>query len=420
VSILLFLKNAWPLIRVRPICTTGAGRRVPKAEKNFAIFAKKKKKKSLRIIIDTYIQPPQDYYLFVMVSARKKKEKRKDFVKTKLRVGKDKPKANNHTDTSFVAKTISLPNQSINKRAADTKVPSGSTAGAGTLNSGLTAERLAHYLSLFKHHSSSTRKEALAYIQTQHIPYTTSNLKPVITSAAPLLTDSSASVRAASLDLLKTVPAAALAANAQLIALYINAAMTSIDPAVRAKATLALDLVVDTASEVVCRVAWTKILGSFMTLLGWSGDAASKRNGSGAAGFNNNNAMVVTTSLDFGSTKITVLHLQSLYKFLAAGVGVPAAEPGSLTPAAGAKNTFALKFLVPNTSMPYLSLNLFGNSAATGNKTSTITEDRESRIAVLQGYLDNLHYGLDQAQNEGGEPGRFAKQVKALLAALVD
>ena len=360
-----------------------------------------------------------------MVSARKKKEKRKDFVKTKLRVGKDKPKANNSTDTSFVAKTISLPNQSINKRAnSDPRVPSASTAGAGTLNPGLTAERLAHYLSLFKHHSSSTRKEALVYIQTQHIPFTTSNLKPVITSAAPLLTDSSASVRAASLELLKTVPPAALAANAQLIALYINAAMTSIDPAVRAKATLALDLVVDTASEVVCRVAWTKILGSFMTLLGWSGAAAKRGNGS-AGGFNNNNAMVVTTSLDFGSSKATVSHLQSLHKFLAAGVGAAIAAESL-----AAKDTFALKFLVPSTSMPYLSLGLFGNSSssssggsssgAAGNKTSTITEDRESRIAVLHGYIDNLNYGLDQAQNEGGEPGRFAKQVKALLAALVD
>lgn len=348
-----------------------------------------------------------------MVSAKKKKEKRKDFVKTKLRVGKEKPKSNNHTDTSFVAKTISLPNQSINKHDLTL---SGSTAGAGKLNTGLTAERLTHYLSLFKHHSSSTRKEALAYVQNQHIPYTSSNLKPVITSAAPLLTDASASVRAASLELLKVVPTSVLLANAQFIALYINAAMTSIDPSVRAKSTLALDLVVDAASEVVCRVAWSKILGSFMTLLGWSGNSANR-----GGGLNNNNAMVVTTSLDFGSAKVTVSHLQSLHKFLSAGIGMTVGDSDISDPSRP-KNTFALKFLVPDTSMPYLSLSLFTtDGVATANKKeSTITEDQESRLSVLSGYLDNLHYGLDQAQKEGGEISRYAKQVKALLAAQFD
>lgn len=37
-------------------------------------------------------------------SAKKKKEKKKDFQKVKLKVGKTKAKAANHTDTSFKAK----------------------------------------------------------------------------------------------------------------------------------------------------------------------------------------------------------------------------------------------------------------------------------------------------------------------------
>ena len=37
-------------------------------------------------------------------SAKRKKEKKKDFQKPKLKVGKTKPKAANFTDTSFQAK----------------------------------------------------------------------------------------------------------------------------------------------------------------------------------------------------------------------------------------------------------------------------------------------------------------------------
>jgi len=39
-------------------------------------------------------------------SAKAKKEKKKDFQKPKLKVGKTKPKAANFTDTSFKARCI--------------------------------------------------------------------------------------------------------------------------------------------------------------------------------------------------------------------------------------------------------------------------------------------------------------------------
>jgi hypothetical protein len=38
-------------------------------------------------------------------SAKKKKDKKKDFQKAKLKVGKTKPKASNFTDTSFKSKS---------------------------------------------------------------------------------------------------------------------------------------------------------------------------------------------------------------------------------------------------------------------------------------------------------------------------
>lgn len=387
-----------------------------------------------------------------MVSARKKKEKRKDFVKTKLKVGKEKAKANNHTDTSFVAKSISLPNQSIASAIQGAEGNDGSSSA-----SGLGSEKLAHYLSLFKHHSASTRREAVSYVQNHHVQpiiansSTTSagnlgggsssnvgNFKSILVAVTPLLTDSAQTVRASSLDLLKTLPAAAIAANASFIALYIHAAMTSIDPSVRAKSTLALEVVLDRAPEPVCRVAWAKLLASFITLLGWT----NSRPGSGGAtkGGLNSSAMVVTTSLDFGasSSKIAAVHLQSLYKLLAAGVNYGTTKSGQDSSDSdglegdgkveNGSSLFMAKFLVPSTSMPYLSLALFGGAkhGGSGSDSSSsttnviITEDVESRVELLRKHQDALVNGLDQALKEGGEIGRVAKLIQALVKSQIE
>lgn len=390
-----------------------------------------------------------------MVSARKKKERRKDFVKTKLKVGKDKAKANNHTDTSFVAKSIHLPNQSIAK-AANQDGASGSDNSQG--GTGLGSERLTHYLSLFRHHSPSTRREAVLYVQNQHVqPILTAaeaalsttttttttgtptasgassnvgNFKLILTAVTPLLTDSDSTVRSAAHDLLKILPGAALAANASFIALYIHAAMTSIDPRVRAKSTLALDTVLDSsAAEPLCRVAFVKLVTSFITMLGWTNAAAAKgvAKAGGSVGANSS-AMVVTTSLEFGkgSAKVAVTHLQSFHKLLAAGLQTPAEGDGSDDNTEGSQlkgPQYMTKFLVPSSSMPYLSLALFTKKAGSANNDRqtqkdggvSITEDVESRVAFLRTHKLTLQYGLETTLKEGGEIGRFAKQIQALL-----
>ncbi|PBP28336.1 pre-rRNA-processing protein IPI1 [Diplocarpon rosae] len=80
-------------------------------------------------------------------SMRKKKEKKKDFQKPKLRVGKTKAKADNFTDTSFRAKSIVLNQQSLT-----TTAPS-------------PAHQLNHYLSLASSSKSdSQRKDAMSYL----------------------------------------------------------------------------------------------------------------------------------------------------------------------------------------------------------------------------------------------------------------
>jgi pre-rRNA-processing protein IPI1 len=44
-------------------------------------------------------------------SAKKKKDKKKDFQKAKLKVGKARAKADNFTDTSFKSKCTALPSR---------------------------------------------------------------------------------------------------------------------------------------------------------------------------------------------------------------------------------------------------------------------------------------------------------------------
>lgn len=119
-----------------------------------------------------------------MGSKRKKAEKQKDFTKAKLKVGKTAAKADNHTDTSFTAKTISLPNQSLNKKQATSAL---STSKREEVD-------LTHQLSLTKHHSSDTRKEILNQIQ-QHLPSNPSLYKQILTSIIPLILDQSQKVR---------------------------------------------------------------------------------------------------------------------------------------------------------------------------------------------------------------------------------
>lgn len=384
-----------------------------------------------------------------MVSARKKKEKRKDFVKTKLKVGKEKAKANNHTDTSFVAKSIHLPTQSIASHgtASDGAQPGTSGAGATVSGTRLSADKLAHYLSLFKHHSASTRREAVLYVQNQHVQplilassstgstsisgtknsASSGNFKPVLTAVTPLLTDQATSVRTAALDLLKLLPAATVAANAAFISLYIHAAMTSIDPAVRARSTLALDAVLERAAEPLCRVAFAKLLTAFVTLLGWSGGSKGSLASSGSA------AMVVTTTLDFGASsgKVAVVHIQSLHKLVAAGLasnhgilGTDKAkdndngneEDGEDAVARRKGMQLATQFLVPSTSMPYLSLALFAKKQPEAkDSTVTITEDVESRKQLLRMHEGALVHGLEQTLKEGGDVGRTAKLLLGLV-----
>ncbi|OJT03033.1 hypothetical protein TRAPUB_6376 [Trametes pubescens] len=84
-------------------------------------------------------------------STKKKKDKAADFSKAKLKLGKGKQEANNVIDTSFKARSIALPSQSI-ATDRDTDAP--------TTRRRLTFDSLVVHL---KHYNHNTRKGGALY-----------------------------------------------------------------------------------------------------------------------------------------------------------------------------------------------------------------------------------------------------------------
>lgn len=454
-----------------------------------------------------------------MATKHKKKEKQKDFVKKKLKVGKSKPNATSHTDTSFKAKTITLPNQSI--------------VGEG--------KSITDYLQLLTHTSYKTRKQTLLYIKENFVEKALAgsqsvDYKPIILKSAARLTDEDKSVRNTVVELFSAMPPAALDANASNIMLFARSAMTHIKPEIRATSTAVIDLLIEKAPQQVCRANFASTMKCFVSLLGWQDLLTSMEAAKAKGTFKNGkmstagaNSIIASSSLELvGSmTKARASHVKSLGLLIQAGMlpdygqkeeeedMVDAMEEdangngkkpsnsteqseetvedyqplseaeathqvntlleNSFTPrhiAAAIKqrkaNEVAYKFLIPNTSMPFLSLNLFGASlnnnqsgmasssmlttAATKNKKSkakaknamfnyevpkglglgnasssatqyhpstvTVTEDIESRLQLVDYYKPIILEGLEVMIKEGGELGRATKKTLEIVEAV--
>lgn len=278
----------------------------------------------------------------------KSSKKNKDFEKTKLKVGKKKPQQANATDTSFKSRAISVPSQH-------------------------RSEGIDHYLSLLRHHQAAVRCQALANLDQ----YVDAEPRKILVATAPLITDSDRNVRSGCRNLLKQHEPHYVAASTDVILLYVHAAMTHINPGVRAESIQVLDWLLDVASGEVQRIGFEKTLHLFPSLLGF----ADK--GSGG----------VVVALAF-TPKTRVNHLQVLRKLI---------KQGS-TPDAPASNILfhpdTAKFLLPPVSDPY---------------TSETTEDCAARLEVLEGLKPTFLSGLSNISREGGEIGRLAAKVNSEL-----
>ncbi|ODV79950.1 Pre-rRNA-processing protein IPI1 [Suhomyces tanzawaensis NRRL Y-17324] len=353
-----------------------------------------------------------------MGSKKKKADKRKDFVKPKLRVGKTAAKPDNHTDTSFVAKTIHLPNQSLAKPAGQAQSDRGDVD-------------LSHHLSLTKHHSSTTRKEVLAYIQA-HLPNNPSFYKNILTAVVPLILDQSAGVRAAVVSLLVACAhkqQGLLDLHMRTVVLFIYSAMTHILPDIRNDSTKFLQILVDHAGQSVARAYFIKTIKNFFGLLAWTLTDDKKAQ-----------SLAITTSLSLGGStkKARIFHLIVLRKFLEASLFEPTGAVNDVELAA-AVHAQSYKYQLSQAPQPFSPLNLFTTTLPRSRTVenslsnqgvddgtfslkdldSISSEDLETRRKILKDvFFKPSLKNLKSLIKEGGEVGREANSCMAVLEKL--
>lgn len=321
-------------------------------------------------------------------SSKKKKDKKKDFQKPKLKVGKARPKAANSTDTSFKAKAIALKQQSL------------STA-APTLEA-----QCAHHLGLLNHRSDAQRRESLAFLTTAVVnnPPMTPLPQPasvIIPAAQRLILDGANTVRQQLLKLLQSLPQADIASHADQLLLHTRAAMTHLANEIRIFGLDVLDWLLQVAGDEVvsCAGGWVKMLKCFLSLLGWQSEATSKWS--------------APKSFGKADSKMQSRQMNALTAFLRAGLFHAQAAASSV--ASG--NNFPLwqteHHILPGRSNAYAHLNLFG---ATRDEEAEMYEDREDRQRVFHDRAETaVVAGLEQATKAGGELGRTAAQLRKVV-----
>ncbi|KAF5355996.1 hypothetical protein D9756_003829 [Leucocoprinus leucothites] len=247
-------------------------------------------------------------------SAKKRKDKAADFAKAKLKLGKEKKAPSNVIDTSFKARSIALPTQSIavNK---DENTP--------TTRRKLTFDDL---LSQLKHYSPSVKKEALlglTELLEAHWSLVRHNLSQLINQLARNIGDEDAGVRKQLLTffswMLPRIPKEDLIPHASTLVLFTASAQTHIFPELRIDAVRFLVLFLEYIPEPLVE-GWASAGSSHgkRILEGYLGNlnAGTKYGGSEGP------AMATSTSGVILSPLSRLAVLQSFSAFLQAGLSM--------------------------------------------------------------------------------------------------
>nr|OQO25205.1 hypothetical protein B0A51_07967 [Rachicladosporium sp. CCFEE 5018] len=336
-------------------------------------------------------------------SAKKKREKKSDFKKTKLKVGKARPKNTNATDTSFAAKSIVLKQQSLSESGRDPPT---------IFN---------HNLSLLASKADTQRRDALAWL-TNAIPAMNATALPqppsaILSKAQPLILDGTASVRSQLLKLLRVLPSDQLGPIDQVL-LYTRAGMSHLSTDIKLSSLDVLDWLIEAQPEsiVSCAGGWVKTLETFGKLLSWTGAEGTTGSLTGDGKWS---ATKPTVSL--GSSKLLVHQLNTLTTFLNAGLVRPVRNEDLL--AIQAAQCWPLwhfeAHLMPTKSNAYGYLNLFGKPRDTESEMYEDPEERQEAF-VTSGMYRAFVQGVTEARKEGGEVGRAAAGVAKALQLVVD
>uniref|UniRef100_D8PQT0 Pre-rRNA-processing protein n=1 Tax=Schizophyllum commune (strain H4-8 / FGSC 9210) TaxID=578458 RepID=D8PQT0_SCHCM len=170
-------------------------------------------------------------------ATKRKKEKAADFSKAKLKLGKGKQAPTNAVDTSFKARSIALPNQSI---AVEKDGDAPTTKRRHTLD-----DLLAH----LKHYNAGTRRDALMGLRellNEHSELIVPSLTSLVNACVRVIADEDASVRKALLSfmswLIPLIPVDLLAPHASVLILFASSAQTHIFPEIRVDAVRFINL----------------------------------------------------------------------------------------------------------------------------------------------------------------------------------
>ena len=332
-------------------------------------------------------------------SAKKKKEKKKDFQKPKLKVGKTRPKNTNATDTSFTAKSIVFKQQNLSETGPD------------------ATAIFQHNLSLLSSKNDTQRRDALAYLTTvcaaekqQALPRTAS---VIVTKAQPLVLDGNSLVRQQLLKLLRSLPADQVGSLEQLL-LYARAGMSHLSNDIRMSSLNVLNWLLDTNADAVVSSSggWVKTLRTFQNLLSWhvvSMTSATAANGKWSTSKPTSN---------LGSNKLFVHQLATLSHLLTAGLTKPSLEYERDASARKAAALFPMwqmdAHMLPKKSNPFGYLNLFGAPRDVESEVYEAAEER-SEVFVELGLNSAFAQGVKEAKKESGEVGRAAALVEKAL-----
>ncbi|CAE6450981.1 unnamed protein product [Rhizoctonia solani] len=209
-------------------------------------------------------------------SSKKRKEKAADFAKAKLKLGKGKKAPSNEVDTSFKARSVALPNQTI--RTEEHVIEQ----GVPTTRRRLTYDDLLVHL---RHYNPGTRKDALQGLREllgDHPELAIPNLGSLLDAVSKLIADDDHSVRKSLILFLEwaldQIPAANLVPHAPPLLLFAAAALAHISAPVRADSVRLIGILLERVPYVVVSGAslrgakeegpGTRILDGLLSALG--------------------------------------------------------------------------------------------------------------------------------------------------------
>jgi pre-rRNA-processing protein IPI1 len=223
----------------------------------------------------------------------------------------------------------------------------------------------------------------------------------IIAKTQPLILDGVPAVRQQLLKLFKTLPTTQLGPLDGAL-LYSRAGMTHLSTDIRLAALDTLDWLLASNGEAVvsCAGGWVKTLKTFQNLLSWTAQGSIISSATGAKWSN------TKASNSLGSNKLLVHQINTLTKFLNAGLKPRAHDPNALAVKAA--------HVLPTKSNCYGYLNLFG---APRDLDSEMYDDPNERVEALHesGLYDAFKYGVGEAKKEAGEIGRAASGLEKAL-----